>query len=93
MTETSHLKKLVIFFQAKICFSTEDEEQLAITEINIYEEWQGELYKPMRESREFKRDRNQVITTRDMSKRNNKSSAKQVELSYLKEQIKHIKKW
>ena len=46
----------------------------------------------MRESREFKRGRNQVITTRDMSKKNNKSSAKQVELSYLKEQIKHIKR-
>ena len=39
-----------------ICFSTEEEEaQVAITEINTYEGWRGELQKPVRKSREFER--------------------------------------
>ena len=40
-----------------ICFSTEEEAQLAITEINTYKGWRAELYKPIRKSREFERDR------------------------------------
>ena len=40
-----------------VCFSTEEEAQLAITQINTYEVWRAELYKPIRKSREFKRDR------------------------------------
>ena len=34
-----------------ICFSTEEEAQLAITEINTYKGWRAELYKPIRKSR------------------------------------------
>ena len=40
-----------------VCFSTEEEAQLAITQINTYEVWRAELHKPIRKSREFKRDR------------------------------------
>ena len=32
--------------EAMICFSTEEEAQLAITEINTYKGWRAELYKP-----------------------------------------------
>ena len=34
-----------------ICFSTKEEAQLAITEINTYKGWRAELYKPIRQSR------------------------------------------
>ena len=76
-----------------ICFSTgEEEAQVAITKINTYEGWRGELQKPIWKSREFERQRNQIITTRNMNKeKNNKISTKQVELSHLKE-IKYIKR-
>ena len=43
--------------EAMICFSTEEEPQLAITEVNTYKRWQAELYKPIRKSREFERER------------------------------------
>ena len=43
--------------ETMICFSTEEEAQLAISEINIYERWRAELYKPIRKSRELERDR------------------------------------
>ena len=43
--------------EAMICFSTEEEAQLAIAEINTYKRWRAELYKPIRKSREFERDR------------------------------------
>ena len=42
--------------EAMICFATEEEAKLAITQINAYEEWRAELYKPIRKSREFERD-------------------------------------
>ena len=42
--------------EAVICFSTEKEPQLAITEINTYEGWRVEMYKPIRKSRRFERD-------------------------------------
>ena len=76
-----------------ICFSTQEEEaQVAITEINTYEGWRGELQKPVRKSREFQRQINQIITTRNINKeKDNKISTKQVELSHLKE-IKYIKR-
>ena len=51
-----------------IYFSTEEEPQLAITEINTYEGWRAELYKPIRESREFERQRNQTVAIRNMNK-------------------------
>ena len=53
-----------------ICFSTEEEAQLATTEINTYKGWRAELYKPIRKSREFDRERqrNQIIATRNMNK-------------------------
>ena len=38
------------------------------------------------------RQRNQTIATRNMIKKKNESSTKQVELSYLKEEIKYIKR-
>ena len=43
--------------EAMTCFSTEEEGQLAITEINTYKGWRAELYKPIRKSRESERDR------------------------------------
>ena len=43
--------------EAMICFATEEEAQVPITEINTYEWWRAELYKPIRKSREFERDR------------------------------------
>ena len=39
-----------------ICFSTEEGTQLPITEINTYERWRAELYKPTRKLREFERE-------------------------------------
>ena len=42
--------------EANICFSTEEEAQLAITEINTHKGWRAELYKPIRKSREFERE-------------------------------------
>ena len=55
--------------EVMICFSTEEEAQLAITEINTYEGWRAELYKPITQSRELetetKKPRN---STRNMSK-------------------------
>ena len=41
--------------EAIICFSTEEEAHLAITEINTYKRWKAELYKPIRKSRESER--------------------------------------
>ena len=43
--------------KAMVCFSTEEEAQQAITQVNTCEGWRAELYKPIRKSREFKRDR------------------------------------
>ena len=43
--------------EAMTCFSTEEEEQLAITEINAYEGWRAELYKPIRKSKKFEREK------------------------------------
>ena len=44
--------------EAMICFSTEEEEaQIAITEINTYKGWKTKLYKPIRKSRKFERDK------------------------------------
>ena len=56
--------------EAVICFSTEEEEaQLAITEVNTYEGWSAELYKPIRKLREFERVKEKQITaTTNMSK-------------------------
>ena len=51
-----------------ICFSTEEEAQLAIAEINTYKRWRAELYKPIRKSREFERQRYQITATRNMNK-------------------------
>ena len=42
--------------KAMICFSTEEEAQLAITDMNTYKGWRAELYKPIRKSREFERE-------------------------------------
>ena len=40
-----------------ICFATEEEAQIAITEINTYEGWREELYKTIRKSIGFEGDR------------------------------------
>ena len=42
--------------EAVICFSTEEEAQLAITEMNTYKGWREELYKRIRKPREFQRE-------------------------------------
>ena len=53
-----------------ICFFTGGQAQLAITEISTYEGWRAELYKPIRKSSEFERERqrNQIIATWNMNK-------------------------
>ena len=63
MEEYGKMKSLKVRFhpnntknEAVICFSTEEEAQLAITEIDTYEGWRAELYKPIRKSREFERE-------------------------------------
>ena len=75
MEEYREVKNLKLRFypnntknKAMISFSTEEEAQVAITEVNTYERWRTELYKPIRKSREFERQRNQIITTRNRNK-------------------------
>ena len=77
-----------------ICFSTEEEAQLAITEINTYKGWRAELSKAIRKSREFERETEKPDNSNKEreQRKNNASSTKQVELSHLKEEIKYIKR-
>ena len=79
--------------EAMICFSAEEEAQLAITKINTYEIWSGEPYKPIRKSGDFKRETEKPDNSNKEHKqrKNNESSTKQVELSYFKEEMKYIK--
>ena len=63
---------------------------VAITEISTYEGWRAELYKPIRKSRETEKPDNS--NKEDEQRKSNESSTKQVELSYLKEEIKYIKR-
>ena len=58
MEEYGEVKNLKLRFQpnntrneAMICFSTEEEQQLAIKEINTYGGWRAELYKTTKKSR------------------------------------------
>ena len=71
MEEYRELKSLKLRFhlnntrnEAMVCFSTEEEAQLAITEINTYKGWRAELYKPIRKSRESERERERDRETR-----------------------------
>ena len=63
---------------------------VAITEISTYEGWRAELYKPIRKSRETEKPDNS--NKEDEQRKSNESSTKQVELSYLKDEIKYIKR-
>ena len=83
MEEYREVKSLKLRFhlnntrnEAMVCFSTEEEAQLAITEINTYKRWRAELYKPIRKSRESERERerqrNQIIATKNISKEKTK---------------------
>ena len=63
---------------------------VAITEISTYEGWRAELYKPIGKSRETEKPDNS--NKEDEQRKSNESSTKQVELSYLKEEIKYIKR-
>ena len=63
---------------------------VTITEISTYEGWRAELYKPIRKSRETEKPDNS--NKEDEQRKSNESSTKQVELSYLKEEIKYIKR-
>ena len=76
------------------CFSTKEEAQLAITEINTYVGWRAELYKTTKKSRESERATKKPDNSNKEheQRKNNKSSTKQVELSYLKEETKDIKR-
>ena len=76
------------------CFSTEEEAQLAVTEINTYEGWRAELYKSIRQSRELETETEKPDNSNKEHEqmKNNESSTKQVELSCLKEEIKDIKR-
>ena len=102
MEEYREVKSLKLRFhlnntrnEAMVCFSTEEEAQLAITEINTYKGWRAELYKPIRKSRESERERETEKpdnSNKEHKQRKNKSSTKQVELRHLKEEIKYIKR-
>ena len=80
--------------EAMIRFSTEEVAQLAITEINTYVRWRAELYKSTKKSREFERaTKKPDNSNKEHEQRKNKeSSTKQVELNYLKDEIKDIKR-
>ena len=80
--------------EAMICFPTEEETQLAITEINTYVGWWAELYKPTKKSREFEKATNKpdYSNKQHEQRKNNESSTKQVGLSHLKEEIKDIRR-
>ena len=80
--------------EAMICLSIEEEAQLAITEINIYGGWRAKLYKQTKKSREFERKTKKPDNSNKEyeQRKSNKSSTKQVELSYLKEEIKDMKR-
>ena len=80
--------------EAMVCFSTEEEAQLALTEIITYKGWRAELYTPIRKSREFERETEKPDNSNKEHEqtKNNKSSTKQVEFSHLKEEIKYIKR-
>ena len=77
-----------------ICFSPEEEPQPAIKKFDAYEGWKTELYKPFMESREFEIERRKPdnSNTQYEKRKNDQSSTKQVELGYLKEEIKYIKR-
>ena len=101
MEEYGKVKSLKVRFhpnntknEAVICFSTEEEAQLAITEIDTCEGWRAELYKPIRKSREFERETEKPGNSNKEheQRKNNKSSTKQVELSHLKEEIRYTKR-
>ena len=102
MEEYGEVKSLKLRFhpnitrtEAMICFSTEKEAQLAITEINTYKGWRAELYKPISKSREFERETQKTDNSNkehEHEQRKNKSSTKQVELTHLNEEIKYIKR-
>ena len=101
MEEYGELKSVKLRFhpdntrnEAVICFSTEEEAQLTTTEINTYKGWRAELDKPIRKSREFKRETKKPDNNNKEyeQRKNNESSTKQVELSHLKEEIKYIKR-
>ena len=95
MEECGEVKSLKLRFhsnstrnEAMICFPTEEEAQLAITEINPNKGWRIELYKPIRKSREFEAETQKLDNSNKEHEegKNNESSTKQVELSYLKEE-------
>ena len=77
-----------------ICFATEEEAKLAITQINAYEGWRAELYKPIRKSREFERETEKPDNSNKEheQRKNNESSTKQVELRHSRKEIKYIKR-
>ena len=56
--------------------------------------WRAELYKPTKRSREFDRatKKPDYSNKEHEQRKSNESSTKQVELSYLKEEIKDIKR-
>ena len=100
MEEYGKLKSLKLRFhpnnkrnESIIFFSTKKEEQLA-TEFNTFEGWRAELYKPIRESREFQRETEKPDNSNKNheQRKNNESSTKQLGLGYLKEEIKYIKR-
>ena len=95
MEECGEVKSLKLRFhsnstrnEAMICFPTEEEAQLAITEINPNKGWRPELYKPIMKSREFEAETQKLDNSNKEHEegKNNESSTKQVELSYLKEE-------
>ena len=67
---------------------------VAITEITTYVGWRAELYKLTKKSREFERATKEPDSSNkeQEQRKNNADSTKQVELSYLKEEIKDMKR-
>ena len=100
MGEYGEVKTLKLRFHSNntrnqaICFSTIEEAQLAITEINIYKGWRAEMYKPpIKKSREFESETEKPDNSNkeNEQRKNNESSTKKVELRHLKQEMKYIK--
>ena len=85
MEEYGEVKSLKLRFHPNntrnklmICFSTEEEAQLAITEINTHEGWRAELYKLIRQSRELETETEKPDNSNKEheQRKNNESSTK-----------------
>ena len=72
-----------------IYFFTEEEAQLATSEINTYGGWKSGLYNQSGGEENLRETKKPDNSNKELEQgKNNESSTKQVELNYLKEEIK-----